>query len=153
HANLAYGPHERERLDIFPAAQTPAPVQVFFHGGYWQAFSKDTFHFVGESFIEHGITTAYVNYPLGPQASMAEIVASCRNSLAWLYRHVGEYGGNPQKIYISGHSAGGHLVAMLMATAWPDQAAELPRDLIKGGCTISGLFDLIPIQLSYVNDK
>src|SRR5262249_44808899 len=91
--------------------------------------------------------------PLGPQASMAEIVASCRNSLVWLYQHAGEYGGDPQNIYISGHSAGGHLVAMLMATAWPDQAAELPRDLIKGGCAISGLFDLIPIQLSYVNDK
>jgi arylformamidase len=150
---LTLWPHERERLDIFPAQQQPAPLQVFFHGGYWQAFSRDVFHFIAEGFINHHITTAYVNYPLGPQASMDEIVAACRNSLAWLYEHGAKYGGDPQKIYISGHSAGGHLVAMMLATDWPAWRPGLPRDLIKGGCAISGLFDLIPIQLSYVNDK
>lgn len=152
-ADVAYGPHPRERLDIFPAAGGPAPTLVFFHGGYWQSFSRDTFHFVVEDFVKEGITAVCVNYPLGPEASMDGIVASCRSSLAWLYRHLAQHGGDPEKIYIAGHSAGGHLVAMLMATDWPGLAAELPRDLIKGGCAISGLFDLIPIQRSYVNDK
>lgn len=153
HADLSYGSHERERLDIFPASQPPAPFHVFFHGGYWQALSRDVFHVIAEGFTGQHVTPAFVNYPLGPQASMDEIVTACRNSLAWLYEHGAEYGGDPQKIYISGHSAGGHLVAMLMATDWPAWKPGLPRDLIKGGCAISGLFDLIPIQLSYVNDK
>jgi arylformamidase len=152
-ADLPYGLYSRERLDIFPAGQAPAPVQVFFHGGYWQSFSRDTFHFVGEGFLEQGIMVVYVNYPLGPQASMDEIVASCRRSLVWLYHHLSEHGGDPEKIYISGHSAGGHLVGMLLTTDWSGLAVELPRDLIKGGCAISGLFNLIPIQRSYVNDK
>jgi arylformamidase len=69
----------------------------------------------------------------------------------WLYRHIAEYNGDSTKIYISGHSAGGHIVAMLMATHWPELVADLPPDPLKGGCAISGLFNLIPVQLSYVN--
>lgn len=149
----SYGDHEREYVDIFPAGQTGTPVQLFFHGGYWQALESSVFHFVAGGFIERGVTTVLANYPLAPQATMDEIVAACRRALAWLYRHAADHGGDPQRIHLSGHSAGGHIVAMLMATDWPQSGADLPANLIKGGCAISGLFDLIPIQLSYVNDQ
>jgi arylformamidase len=152
HADLAYGPHAREILDIFPASRPGAPVQAFIHGGYWRSLEKRLFHFIAESFMSHDITYVAINYPLAPQATMDEIVASCRQAIVWLYQNIAQYNGDPHKIYISGHSAGGHLVAMLMATNWSSFAADLPLDLIKGGCAISGLFNLIPIQLSYVND-
>lgn len=152
HADVPYGSHPREILDIFPAAHAGAPVQVFFHGGYWRSLEKRLFHFVADGFIAHNITYVAVNYPLVPQVTMDDIVASCRRALVWLYRHIAEYHGDPHKIYISGHSAGGHLVAMLMATNWPTLAVDLPNDVIKGGCAISGLFNLIPIQLCYVNE-
>lgn len=153
HANIPYGAHLREILDIFPASQPGAPVQVFIHGGYWRSLEKGLFHFIAGSFLDHNITYVAINYPLAPQATMDEIVASCRQAIIWLYRNIARYNGDPHKIYISGHSAGGHLVASLMATEWRDLAADLPADPIKGGCAISGLFNLIPIQLCYVNDE
>lgn len=150
--DVPYGSHPREILDIFPASRPDAPVQVFFHGGYWRALEKRLFHFVAAGFIKHDITYVAVNYPLTPQVTMDELIASCQQAIVWLYRNIAQYNGDPGKIYISGHSAGGHLVAMLLATDWPALAADLPSDPIKGGCAISGLFNLIPIQLSYVND-
>jgi arylformamidase len=151
-ADLAYGPHPRELLDIFPASRAGAPVHAFIHGGYWRSLEKRLFHFIADSFIAHDITYVAVSYPLAPEATMDQIVASCRQAIVWLYRNITQYNGDPNKIYISGHSAGGHLVAMLMATDWPALAAGLPSAAIKGGCAISGLFNLIPVQLSYVNE-
>ena len=149
--NLPYGAHPRERLDIFPAGDG-APVQVFFHGGYWRALEKETFLFMAAGFVKHQIATVLVNYPLAPEVTMDEIVASCRKAMVWIYHHIAGHGGDSNQIYISGHSAGGHLVAMLMATAWPEFETGLPPNLIKGGCAISGLFNLIPIQLSFLNE-
>lgn len=150
-ADVPYGTHPREILDIFPASRPSAPVQAFFHGGYWRSLEKRLFHFIAADFIDRDITYVAVNYPLAPQATMDEIVNSCRQAIVWLYRHIGTYNGDSAKIYISGHSAGGHIVAMLMTTNWPELATDLPLDPIKGGCAISGLFNLIPVQLSYVN--
>ncbi|MBI1881075.1 MAG: alpha/beta hydrolase [Chloroflexi bacterium] len=151
-ADVPYGSHPREILDIFPASRPGAPVHAFIHGGYWRSLEKRLFHFIADGFINHPVTYVAVNYPLTPQVTMDEIVASCRQAIAWLIRHIAEYDGDPHQIYISGHSAGGHLVAMLMASDWPALAPDLPTNPIKGGCAISGLFNLIPIQLSYVND-
>ncbi|GIK42509.1 MAG: esterase [Chloroflexota bacterium] len=152
HADLAYGPHPREILDIFPASRPGAPVQAFIHGGYWRSLEKRLFHFIAEGFMSHDVTYVAVSYPLAPQATMDEIVASCRQSIVWLYKNIAQYNGDPHNICISGHSAGGHLMAMLLATDWSVFAADLPPDPIKGGCAISGLFNLIPVQLTYVND-
>lgn len=151
-ADVPYGSHPRETLDIFPASRPGAPVHAFIHGGYWRSMEKGLFHFAADEFINHDITYVAVTYPLAPQVTMDEIVASCRQAIAWLVRHIAEYNGDPDKIFISGHSAGGHLVATLMTTDWPALAADLPADSIKGGCAISGLFNLIPLQLSFVND-
>jgi arylformamidase len=151
-ADLAYGPHPRELVDIFPASRPGAPVHAFIHGGYWRSLERRLFHFIVEGFITRDVTYVAVNYPLAPQVTMDDIVASCRQAMIWLYHNITQYNGDPDKIYISGHSAGGHLVAMLMATGWRALAADLPSDLIKGGCAISGLFNLIPIGLSFVNE-
>lgn len=151
HENLAYGTGEREVMDIFASREPSSSLLVFFHGGYWQALDKRVFHFIADDFVEHGIAVAIVNYPLAPAASMDEIVDSCRRAMAWVYRHACEYDCDRNRLFACGHSAGGHITAMLMATAWDRVSADLPTDLIRGGCTISGLFDLHPIRLSYLN--
>lgn len=145
HRNLAYGDHPRERLDVFPAAGDGAPVHVFYHGGYWQSLSKDTFAFIAAPYAAAGVTTVMVNYPLAPDDGMDRIVAACRSALAWVHREIGACGGDPSRIVVSGHSAGGHIAAMLMA----DPA--LPRDAVRGAVSVSGLFDLEPIRRCYLN--
>lgn len=149
--DIPYGDKPGERLDVFPAAKPNAPVQLFIHGGYWQNLDKKGHDFVAEPFVARGCAVVVVNYTLAPQAAMDEIVRQNRAALVWTHRHASSFNGDPSRIYISGHSAGGHLVAMLMATDWKTEGG-LPADVIKGGCAISGLFDLEPIRLCYVND-
>jgi len=150
---VRYGAGQRQLMDVFPAPKPDSPLLAFFHGGYWQALDKRVFHFVAGDFIKRGITVAMVNYPLAPAASLDEVVTSCRQAMAWLHRHAVDYRCSPNRLFACGHSAGGHITAMLMATAWSRVADDLPVDLIKGGCALSGLFDLHPIRLSYLNDK
>jgi len=150
--DVRYGAGERELLDIFPTSRPDSPLLVFFHGGYWQALDKRVFHFVVRELIERGIAAAVANYPLAPAVSMDEIVQSCRKAMVWLYRCGTDYGCSSEEIFVCGHSAGGHIAAMLMATSWSLIADGLPVDLVKGGCALSGLFDLHPIRLSYLND-
>jgi arylformamidase len=151
--DVAYGPTEPERLDIFPAAQVQAPVQVFIHGGYWQALDCRDFAFIAEGFVPQGAATVVVNYALAPNAGMDEIVRQNRAALAWVWRNAPSFGGDPARIFVSGHSAGGHLTAAMAITDWPAVDAALPRDLVKGGCAISGIYELEPIRLCYLNDK
>jgi arylformamidase len=149
--DVAYGPHPDERLDIFPAERaTPAPIHVFIHGGYWQWLDKKDFSYVARAFVPAAIATVVINYALIPTVTMAELVRQCRASIVWVFRQAASFGGDPRRITISGHSAGGHLVAMLMATDWA--ALGLPRDAVKAGAGISGLYDLEPIRLCYLND-
>ncbi len=150
--DIGYGPSAAETLDVFRPADSalPVPVQVFLHGGYWRAFHKDDFSFAARSTVAAGGVGVVVNYALMPGVTMAELVRQCRAALAWTYRNIAEHGGDPDRIFISGHSAGGHLVAMLMATDWAE-AFGLPADPVKGAVAISGLYDLEPIRLSYLN--
>ena len=115
--------------------------------------SKDYFSYVADGLVDAGAALALVEYTLAPEANIDEIVRQNTAALVWLWRHAADFGADPDRLFVSGHSAGGHLVAMLMATDWPAFAPELPGDLIKGGCAISGLFDLEPMRLCYVNDK
>jgi arylformamidase len=149
--DVPYGPSAAETVDIFPAANAGAPVLMFIHGGYWRAFSKNEFSFVAESYVADGTTVVVVDYALAPIVTVDEIVRQCRAAMAWLHHNIADYGGDPDRLYVSGHSAGGHLTAMLMSTDWPAFAPALPGDLVKGGCAVSGLFDLEPIRLSYLN--
>src|SRR5881409_1765600 len=149
--DVAYGPSPGETLDVFPApGSAPAPVHVFIHGGYWHRLDKADFSFVARGLLPAGAVVVVINYALIPTVQMAELVSQCRASIAWVHRHAASFGGDPRRIFVSGHSAGGHLVAMLMSTDWGSEG--LPADVIKAGCGISGLYDLEPIRLCYLND-
>ena len=151
--DVAYGDLPCETLDIFPAEQANAPIQVMVHGGYWYSLDKQHESFVAEGLRPNGVTTVAINYGLAPEYRMDEIVRQNRAALAWIWRHAAEFGGDCDRIYTFGQSAGGHLVLMLMATDWPAFDADLPADVVKGGASISGIYDLEPIRLCYLNDK
>lgn len=139
--DLRYGPAERNRIDYFAAA-APGPVLVFIHGGYWQMRRKETFSFLAAGPLAHGMHVALVGYTLAPEKPLAGIVDEVRDALAWLGRHAADYGGDPQRLLVSGWSAGGHLAAMML---------DAPG--VKGGLAISGIFDLEPVRLNYLNAK
>ena len=143
-------PYDGERLDLFPAERRPAPCLLFIHGGYWQALDKSDFSFLVPAFQDAGVAVAVVNYTLAPKAGMDEIVRQNRAAVAWLQRNAREYGLDPARIHVAGHSAGGHLTAMVLATDW--SAFGLDRNPVRGACAISGLYDLEPIRLCYLND-
>ncbi|MFL5400351.1 MAG: alpha/beta hydrolase [Myxococcales bacterium] len=141
HLDLAYGPSPRNKIYYFSAGPD-TPVLVFIHGGFWQMRSKEDFAFLAESFVDSGISTAMVGYPLGPDASMDEIVADTHAAVRFLASKLPELGGDPRRVVVSGWSSGGHLATMVL---------EEPS--LRGGVAISGLFDLEPLLKSYVNDK
>ena len=139
--DLRYGPAERNRIDYFPAA-CPGPVLVFIHGGYWQMRAKENFSFLARGPLAHGIHVALVGYTLAPAIGLAGICDEVNAALSWVGSHAAGYGGDPDRVFVSGWSAGGHLTAMSLA-----------HHAVKGGLAISGIYDLTPIQLCYVNDK
>ncbi len=151
HRDLAFGPGPMEKLDILPAEKQNAAIVVFIHGGYWYSLDKADYSYVAEGLRPHGIITAVNNFGLAPDTSMDEIVRQNRAALAWLWRNARTYGADPDRIYVCGHSAGGHLAVMLLATDWPAFEPGLPKDLVKGACSIGGLFDMEAIRLSYLN--
>lgn len=151
--DLAYGRSAGETLDVFPApGPGAAPVHVFIHGGYWHRLDKADFGFVARGLRPAGAAVVVINYALIPTVDMAELVRQCRASIAWVWKNAASFGGDPQRIFVSGHSAGGHLVAMLMSTDWTAFDRALPPDVLRAGCGISGLYDLEPIRLCYLND-
>ncbi len=155
--DLAYGATRAETLDLFlPSALPggePAPLQVFFHGGYWRALSKNEFSYVARAFAPRGAAVAVVDYALMPAVTMDELIRQCRAAVAWLHRNASEWNIDRNRIHVSGHSAGGHIVAMVMATEWSEFGRDLPKDLVKGGVGISGLYDLRPIQRCFLNEE
>jgi arylformamidase len=150
--NIPFGLTVVEHLDIFPAKNTQAPILVFIHGGYWVMASSKEFSFVARGHVQAGITVIIVNYALCPKVTIDEIVRQNRAAIAWIYRNAESFGGNPHRIYVSGHSAGAHLTMMVMATDWQNDYA-LPKDTVKGGCVISGLFDLMPFPYTWLQPK
>ncbi len=150
--DLPYGDGPRQAIDLFlPAATTRPPLLVFLHGGYWQSRDRKDFSFVAEPLVAAGAAVALLGYDLAPAVTMSGIVGQIRDGLAWLHRQGAEQGFDPERILVAGHSAGGHLAAMALATDWPG-AFGLPADLIKGVVAISGVFDLEPIRRCYLND-
>ena len=151
--DVAYGEAgPRQTLDIFTPETSGAPVLVFIHGGYWFFNSKDPRRFPAKEFVPRGIAWVPINYRLVPTVTMTEVVADVRNAVKWLFEHAADYGCDPERIYVSGNSAGGHLTAELISDDWPDQYG-LPADVVKGACAISGLFDLEPLLECEPNEK
>jgi arylformamidase len=149
--DLAYGEGAREKLDFFSGGNSDGPVVIYIHGGYWQRGDKNMYSFVSEAFIKHGVSVSVLNYNLTPSVRMGQIPPQIRKATAWNWHNADELGFSREKIYVMGHSAGGHLTAMMMATHWPDFDSALPADLVKGGIPISGVFELEPIVHTSLN--
>ena len=143
--DIPYGEHEKERLDIFPSKMHQSKTLIFIHGGYWHLLDKTMFHFLAGHFLNYNVTTVLINYPLAPRASMDEIVTACRKALRWLHDNMVRFNGDPAELYLLGHSAGGHLASMMLVSA----EAKFVRAMIS----LSGLFRLEPVMLSYLNDS
>ncbi len=147
-ANLAYGPHPRQTLDLFRGGDD-APLLAFLHGGYWRALSKDDFSFIAAPFVEAGVAVAVIGYGLCPDVSMADIVAQVRVALRWLHGHASGFGVNPDRIVAAGHSAGAHLAVTMAGEDWTAHGA--PPGLVKAAVGISGIYDLEPLRFVEVN--
>lgn len=146
-ADIPYGPSPSERLDVFPARRSAAPIQIFFHGGYWCRSDKLYYSFLADGFPD--ALTVAANYALCPSVNMDQLVEQCRNVVGWVHHNATKFGGDPCRMFISGHSAGAHIAAMLATCDWG--ARGLPADVIKGVTAMSGLFELEPIRLSFMN--
>jgi arylformamidase len=142
--DVVYGDGPSETLDVFPAAGRTgrAPVLVFIHGGYWRSLDKSDHSFVAPPFVRAGACVVVPNYALCPAVTIPQICLQMVKALAWVYQHVAEHGGDPSRITVVGHSAGGHLAAMLLTCRWKDWSPTLPHDLVKNALSLSGLYEL-----------
>jgi arylformamidase len=146
------GEEPGEKVDIFPARKGDGSCMMFIHGGYWRALDKKDFSFLAPAWVDAGVSLAIVNYDLCPRVTIDDIVRQMLRASRWLWLHAEEYGMDQDRLYVAGHSAGGHLTAMLMAALWPVYDRALPKDLWKGGLAISGLYDLRPLtQVEWLN--
>jgi len=154
-SDLVYGDSAGQKLDLFLPVERngsqdggPVPLLAFVHGGYWKSLDKGDFSFLAPAYLERGIAFASLNYDLSPLADISQMVAQVRRGLAWLLKQSGAYGLDPTGLYVAGHSAGGHLAAMAMNPVWTGDFG-LPPSVIKGGCSVSGVYDLEPVARSF----
>lgn len=151
-AELRYGAEESHGIDLFmPKGVDRPPLHVFIHGGYWQALDKRDNGQLTAALVDAGVAVAVVNYTLCPPGTVGSIVSECRQAIAHLTIDAGRHGYDAGRLTLSGHSAGGHLAAMMAATVWPMVDPDLPHDLVKGTVAISGLFDLEPLRHTGIN--
>ncbi len=150
--DIPYGATPAERLDIFPAEGRSEALLVFIHGGYWRSRDKSDFSYLAPAFNRRGVTLVLPNYGLCPKVGIEDIVKQNLLAIAWLWHYGARYGVNPGRLYVAGHSAGGHLAAMMLAARWNTYMPELPYNLVKGGLAISGIYDLEPlVHAPFVN--
>ena len=145
HLEQRYGDAPGETVDIFPARKGDGSCMMFIHGGYWRSRDKRDFSFLAPAWVDAGVSLAVVNYDLCPAVTVEEIVQQMLRAGRWLWLHAEDYGMDEERLYVCGHSAGGHLAAMMMAAVWPVLEARLPKDLFKGALAISGIYDLRPM--------
>lgn len=149
--DVPYGPDDTEKLDLFlPDAPNGAPVEMYIHGGFWRSREKGDFSYIGGPIVEAGGIAAIVDYALCPAVTLDEIVRQMRACVVWLHGNIAEYGGDPNRIHVTGHSAGGHLAAMLLATDWT--ALGVPADVLKSVVPISGVFEIEPVMSTSVQE-
>jgi arylformamidase len=141
-----YGPSADETLDWFSTAKAGAPVMVFIHGGAWRSLTKEDSAAPAPTFVEAGAHYVALNFATIPKVRLPDMVAQCRRALVWVRDNAARLGGDPERLYVSGHSSGGHLSGAMLTTDWT--ALGAPADLLKGGIAASGTHDLEPAMLS-----
>jgi len=146
---FSYGEKGVEAMDVFPTDAPNAPVHIFIHGGAWQQGSATAYAFPAEMFVNAGVHYLAPDFSWIQDVgdSLYPIVDQLQRAIAWVYENAGKFGGDPEQIFISGHSSGGHLAGVLLTTDW--ESKSLPKDIIKGGLCCSGIFDLKPVRLSH----
>jgi len=149
--DVPYGSQATEKMDIFPAEGRSRGLMMFIHGGYWRALDKRDHSFVAPAFARAGITVAVPNYALCPAVRVEDIVRQMLQATAWLWRNGTNFGAPLHRVHVAGHSAGGHLTAMMMAALWPAFAPDLPAGMLAGGVSISGVYDVAPLMNVSIN--
>ena len=146
--DVVYGRGLNETLDIFPSdrVKDKAPVVVFIHGGYWRSLDKADHSFIAPTFTAQGAHVVVPNYALCPDVTVSDITMQMVKAVAWVWRNIHRFDGDPSRITLMGHSAGGHLAAMLLACDWTAYAADLPARLATKALSISGLYELASVQ-------
>ena len=146
---LAYGPTPIEGLDLYPTQKPNAPVHVFIHGGAWRSGLAKDAAYQAETFVNAGAHYLAVDFNnvVETKGDLMPMADQVRRALAWVYKNAASFGGDQNRIYLSGHSSGGHLAGVVLTTDW-QKDFSLPKDVIKGGLCCSGMFDLKPVRLS-----
>ena len=144
--DIRYGDHDDERLDVFPTAMAGAPIHVHIHGGAWRIQSKHDASFMAPAMTSAGMHFVTPEFTNLPACRMPDMVDQLARALGWVYRRAGAFGGDPDRILLSGHSSGAHLCAVLLTLDWA--ARGLPADLVKAAFCASGTYDLAPVLLS-----
>lgn len=144
--DLSYGPDEQQRLDIYRPDETgePAPVLMFFYGGRWTHGDKSMYSFVGQAFANQGYVTVIADYRKYPQVRFPEFVHDGARALAWVHDHIDRFGGDPERLFIAGHSSGAHIASLLAADERYLQAHDKPMDIIKAFAGLAGPYDFVP---------
>lgn len=146
---LSYGPSEHEKLDLYKSKRPNAPIHLFIHGGAWRSGLARDYAFPAETFVNAGAHYIAIDFINVGQAggSLMPMAEQCRKAVAWVYKNAASFGGDASRLYISGHSSGGHLAGVVLVTDWQKEFG-LPADIIKGAVSISGMYDIKPVRLS-----
>jgi arylformamidase len=147
---VAYGETEVETLDIYRTDRPKAPIFLFIHGGTWRSGSAWEYGYPAEMFVKAGAHYVAIDFAAVQQVAgdLGALAAQVRRAIAWVYQNAASFDGDAARLYVGGHSSGGHLCAIALVTDWPT-AFGLPADAIKGGVCMSGMYDMAPVRLSW----